>query len=224
MRFDVTDTGIGLTEEQAGKLFQAFSQADASTTRKYGGTGLGLAISKRLAELMGGTIGVASVYGQGSTFWFTARLGKGSMEPAAAQEASSEPSTTLEAVRGAHVLVVEDSKTNQIVARGMLKEYGVVIDIADNGRIGVEKVRAGNYDLVLMDMQMPEMDGLAATRAIRADPRFAQLPIVAMTANAMANERDQCLAAGMNDHLAKPIKATALAAVLTRWIAPQHVS
>jgi len=358
--FAVSDTGIGLTEEQAGKLFQAFQQADASTTRKYGGTGLGLAISKRLVELMGGEIGVTSTYGSGSTFWFTARLGasgaasrpvasasalqgrrvlvvddneqartimiemlrrmavvpeaaaSGAEALARAQTAAAdgrpfelafidwqmpgldgiETGKRLRAAAGgagprmivvtahgreelhqqadaagfesvllkpvhasmlfdalvrvfagdvaaaapaaakaaapaagdfsqlkdARVLLVEDSKLNQIVAKGILAETGVAVDVADNGEIAVAKVRERPYDIVLMDMQMPVMDGITATKAIRADARFAGLPIVAMTANAMASDRDACLAAGMNDHVAKPIDPQELFATLRRWV------
>jgi two-component system sensor histidine kinase/response regulator len=219
--FAVSDTGIGLTEEQAGKLFTAFQQADTSTTRKYGGTGLGLAISKRLAELMGGEIGVTSTYGAGSTFWFTARLGtNGAARTAGSAPApqAAAPATDFEQLKGARVLLVEDSKLNQIVAKGILAETGVAVDLADNGEIAVSKVRERPYDIVLMDMQMPVMDGISATKAIRADARFAALPIVAMTANAMASDREQCLAAGMNDHVAKPIDPQELFAKLRRWI------
>jgi two-component system sensor histidine kinase/response regulator len=352
VRFAVTDTGIGLTEEQVGRLFQAFQQADASTTRKHGGTGLGLAISKRLAELMGGDVGVTSEYGKGSTFWFTARFGKASapvrhlqpdlrgrrvlviddnaharqvlcemlrtltfvadeaaagpegialVERAATEgrpyeiafvdwqmpgidgietgrrinaggaaphlmlvtaygredvlqlaekagfagilvkplhasmlfdaivrlyapaiddraepEAAAEP--TPSDLAGARVLLVEDQKLNRIVAMGMLEQTGVAVEFAENGEIAVAKIREGVFDLVLMDMQMPVMDGIVATRAIRSDPRFDGLPIVAMTANAMASDREQCIEAGMNDHIAKPIDPRELFAALQRWI------
>ena len=358
--FAVSDTGIGLTEEQAGKLFQAFQQADASTTRKYGGTGLGLAISKRLVELMGGEIGVTSTYGSGSTFWFTARLGASGaasrpvasasalqgrrvlvvddneqartimiemlrrmavvpeaaasgaealtraqtaaadgrpfelafidwqmpgldgietgkrlraaaggagprmivvtahgreelhqqadaagfesvlLKPVhasmlfdalvrvfagdvaaaapAAAKAAAPAAGDFSQLKDARVLLVEDSKLNQIVAKGILAETGVAVDVADNGEIAVAKVRERPYDIVLMDMQMPVMDGITATKAIRADARFAGLPIVAMTANAMASDRDACLAAGMNDHVAKPIDPQELFATLRRWV------
>jgi CheY-like chemotaxis protein len=213
-----------LTEEQVGRLFQAFQQADASTTRKYGGTGLGLAISKSLAQLMGGAIGVVSTHGKGSTFWFTARLEKSVAEPAAAEASSEEAPAGLEGLHGARVLLVEDSKINQLVAIGLMEEARLTIDTADNGRIAVEKVAEGAYDLVLMDMQMPEMDGIEATKAIRADPRFAKLPIVAMTANAMAGDRERCLEAGMDDHVSKPIDPDELLRALQRWIHRQRVS
>jgi len=356
--FAVSDTGIGLTKEQASRLFKAFQQADTSTTRKYGGTGLGLVISRKLVQLMGGEIGVISEPGKGSVFWFTARLGKVSQsessflpkpelrskrvlvvddnsmartvlrdmlvtlgfatETAAsgmecldlvhkaahseqpydvvfidchmpdldgfetgkrirelggttprlvmmsaygreedltgAQEGGFEnllikpvsPTTLLDSiiraiapergetrvvkqetddptdetgdVRGARVLLVEDVEVNQEVARGMLEHFGISVDIAENGIIAVWKVGEQVYDAVLMDMQMPFMDGLTATRIIRSDKRFDKLPIIAMTANARASDREACLQAGMNDHLAKPIDHSILFASLSRWI------
>ncbi len=360
--FSVCDTGIGMTEEQVARLFQAFEQADLSTTRKYGGTGLGLAISKRLAELMGGDIEVTSELGKGSTFGFTARFGKSTQSPrrhlhrtdlrdrrvlviddnshartvlagmlasltfivdeapsgqegiemvgqaaklgkpydivfidwqmpgfdgietskriralpdlgtpphlvmvtaygredvlkqaeehgfanvlikpvtssmlfdtaisalGASIEATDkviprkqvEPSFDVDRVRGARVLLVEDNKTNQVVALGLLEDAELSVDLAENGEIAVRKVGDNNYDLVLMDVQMPVMDGLEATRVIRSDPRFRSLPIIAMTASAMAAERDRCLEAGMNDHIPKPIDPKHLLDVLLRWIA-----
>ncbi|HSF49031.1 MAG TPA: response regulator, partial [Burkholderiales bacterium] len=361
--FSVRDTGIGMTQEQVGRLFQAFEQADVSTTRKYGGTGLGLAISKRLAELMGGDIEVTSEPGKGSTFGFTARFGKSTQSPRRhlhradlrdrrvlviddnshartvlagmlasltfiVDEAPSgqegiemvgqaaelgkhyeivfidwqmpgldgietskriralpdlgtsphlvmvtaygredvlkqaeehgfanvlikpvtssilfdtavsalgasiegtdtvmarkqvEPSFDVDRTRGARVLLVEDNKTNQVVALGLLEDAEVSVDLADNGEIAVGKVRDHNYDLVLMDVQMPVMDGLEATRIIRSDARFRSLPIIAMTAGAMAADRDLCLEAGMDDHISKPIDPNHLRDVLLRWIAP----
>jgi PAS domain S-box-containing protein len=358
LHFAVSDTGIGLTREQIGRLFRAFEQADSSTTRQYGGTGLGLAICKRLVELMDGDIGVTSEPGRGSAFWFTARFGKGTVQsrparlplvdlrgtralmvddnanslaalaellasltfevdqamsggaavamaataagagrpydialidwqmPAMdgietarrllaegsmgaaphlvmvtgygreeafklAQDAGFatvlvkpiSPSTLFDAMmrvlgvadaghpgrrelapprattalRGLRILLAEDNELNQEVAIGLLEDAEVTIDIAENGAVAVEKVRAAPYDIVLMDMQMPIMDGIAATRQIRADDRYEDLPIVAMTANAMAGDREQCLAAGMNDHIAKPIDPDELFAVIGRW-------
>ena len=363
--FSVSDSGIGLTKEQMGRLFQAFEQADTSTTRQHGGTGLGLAISKRLANLMGGDVGVDSEIGKGSTFWFTARLGNGAasrrydvapdlrgrrvliiddnpqaravlssmlismtfeadeapsglegiemvrraaesnkpyeivfvdwqmpgldgfetgkriralpnlavapqlvmvtaygreevlkqaeensfanilIKPVTASmlfdsavealggsnsktyEAASSPTIELERIRGSRVLLVEDNELNREVALGLLEDAHLSIDIAENGRDAVEKVGEHNYDLVLMDMQMPVMDGLAATRAIRSKPQFRALPIIAMTANVMESDREKCTEAGMNDHLAKPIDPEALFACLTtldqtsRRISPQ---
>ena len=355
--FSVSDTGIGLTEEQIGRLFQAFQQADVSTTRKYGGTGLGLAISKRLAELMGGTIEVTSELGKGSTFRFSARLGKAAMAPRrrllqsdlrgrrvliiddnsqartvlssmlrnlafVADEAASGqegiemvrqaarcgepyeiafvdwqmpgldgvetgkrilalsdldapphlvmvtaygreevmklaeesgfenvlikpvtssilfdtavvalgadlevsetvaagPSFDIDRMRGARVLLVEDNEINQEVAIGQLEDAELFVDLAENGAVAVRMVRENDYDIVLMDMQMPVMDGIEATRAIRSDPNHQALPIIAMTANALVSDREACLQAGMNDHIAKPIDPDQLFGVLLRWI------
>jgi len=354
LRFAVRDTGIGLTEEQKARLFQSFQQADSSTTRKYGGTGLGLAISKKLAELMDGAVGVDSVPGDGSTFWFTARLGKGQphrslvphpdlrgrrllvvddnenarvvlndmlstmsfrVEAAASGKAAvtavrdaadrdpfdivfldwqmpgmdgieaaqairalglektphmimvtahgreemlkgtevariedvlikpvnpsvlfdaamralgaemdvdsevetgKAPAAALATIKGARVLLVEDNDFNQQVATELLSDMGVVVELAENGAIAVAKVKEAPWDLVLMDMQMPVMDGVTATRAIRDLGKT--LPVVAMTANAMESDRQRCLDAGMNDHLAKPIDPDELEAALLRWI------
>jgi signal transduction histidine kinase/DNA-binding response OmpR family regulator/HPt (histidine-containing phosphotransfer) domain-containing protein len=358
VHFAVRDTGIGLTQEQMGRLFQAFEQADASTTRQHGGTGLGLAISKRLALLMGGNVGVSSQVGQGSTFWFTAYLGKGegkaqrvvtpdlrgrrllviddnaqarevlssmlkSMtfkvdEAPSGQEgidlvrqaaergepydavfvdwqmpgmdgieagrrilalpnlsppphlvmvtaygreevmkqagetsfesvlikpvtpsmlfdsvvqalssgertdAGTHGSTSVgfnfEGIRGARVLLVEDNELNREVATGLLEDAPVTVSGADNGEVAIRMLNESKYDMVLMDMQMPVMDGLAATRAIRQNSQFKDLPIIAMTANAMAGDREKCLEAGMNDHLAKPIDPDKLFDALLRWI------
>jgi two-component system sensor histidine kinase/response regulator len=359
LRFEVRDTGIGLSSEQRARLFRSFEQADSSTTRKYGGTGLGLVISKRLAELMGGEVGVDSTPEVGSTFWFTALLGRStavvrrllpgadlrgrrmlvvddnanardvigemlrrmafavhavdsgpaalaelgraaaaghpyevvfldwqmpgmdgiatageirrlSLSPPprlvmvtaygrdelmkAAEEAGIRdvlikpvgasllfdtvmrtlgsdgslrprpaPATDLlpapGPLRGARVLLVEDNELNQEVASEMLLQVGLQVDVADNGQVAIDKASGGHYDLILMDVQMPVMDGLTATREIRRLPACATLPIVAMTANAMAGDRERCLAAGMNDHVAKPIDPEALWATLMRWIA-----
>jgi len=359
----VTDTGIGLTPEQQAKLFQSFQQADASTTRQYGGTGLGLAITKQIAQLMGGEVGVDSVNGQGSTFWFTARLGKsasqtvpqllrqdlegkrilvvddneaarlllkrllddlhlqvdaaasgpqaldmldhaasqgrpyealyldwqmpgmngielaqkvgrrayatppkmvlvtgygreevmrsaedtqldnvlikpvnGSMlfdsvarlfgqhvPPSLEKQTFNEATAvSLASIRDARVLLVEDNDLNQEVATELLRGAGLVVDVADNGQIAVEKVQAAAYDLVLMDMQMPVMDGLNATRIIRQMPQFQRLPIVAMTANAMQSDREACRAAGMDDHVAKPIEPQELFQALLKWVKPRE--
>ncbi len=357
--FSVTDTGIGLTEEQMGRLFQAFEQADASTTRQHGGTGLGLAISKRLAQLMGGDVGVNSEVGKGSTFWFTARLGNGAptvrragmpdlrgrkvliiddnpqarvvlssmltsmtfvvheaasglegiemVRQAAAQNEPYEiafvdwqmpgidgietgkriralpdlkvrpqlvmvtaygreevlkqaednafanvlikpvtPSMLLDSaievlgtsdekvfdipaehkqdvgrLRGARVLLVEDNELNREVALGLLEDAHLAIEMAENGEVAVKMVNQKQYDVVLMDMQMPVMDGITAAKIIRADSRHAALPIVAMTANVMAADREKCIDAGMNDHVSKPIDPDELFTVLLRWIKPR---
>jgi signal transduction histidine kinase/DNA-binding response OmpR family regulator/HPt (histidine-containing phosphotransfer) domain-containing protein len=363
VRFSVSDTGIGLSEEQMGRLFRAFEQADASTTRNYGGTGLGLAISKKLAELMGGGVGVESQQGKGSTFWFTARLHKGAAgskrkmpqpdfrgrrvlviddnapartifadmlagmtfvvdqapsggegvemvrrsaetgqpydlvfvdwqmpgidgietgrqiralrktasaphllmvtaygreemlkqagetgfedvlikpvspsvlfdasiraltgdaeQPAEHAPAQASPAGAPELIRGARVLLVDDNEINREVAVGLMEPAQLAIDQAANGEQAVRMVGQCAYDIVLMDVQMPVMDGYEATRAIRANPKFRDLPIVAMTANAMASDREKCIEAGMNDHIVKPIDPDHLFATLARWVKPR---
>jgi signal transduction histidine kinase/DNA-binding response OmpR family regulator/HPt (histidine-containing phosphotransfer) domain-containing protein len=359
--FSVSDTGIGLTEEQMGRLFRAFEQADASTTRQHGGTGLGLAISKRLAQLMGGDVGVNSEMGKGSTFWFTAMLGNGALRsgqtpkpnlrgrrvliiddnPQAravlasmlgsmtfivheapsglegiemvrhaaevgepyeiafidwqmpgidgietgrriralpnitrpphlvmvtaygreevlkqaednafanvlikpvtpsmlfdsaievlgitqenVSEAQSGPALELSRLRDARVLLVEDNDLNREVALGLLEDAHLSIDQAENGEAAVRMVGERQYDLVLMDMQMPVMDGITATKAIRLNPKFAKLPIIAMTANVMATDREKCIEAGMNDHVSKPIDPHELFNTLLRWIEPREL-
>jgi signal transduction histidine kinase/DNA-binding response OmpR family regulator/HPt (histidine-containing phosphotransfer) domain-containing protein len=361
--FSVSDTGIGLTDEQMGRLFRAFEQADASTTRQHGGTGLGLAISKKLAQLMGGDVGVSSEAGKGSTFWFTSYLARGEgvarraarpdlrgrrvliiddnaqarevlssmltsmtfvvheapsgqegtelvrqaadrrepyeivfidwqmpgldgietgkliralpnlstpphlvmvtaygreevlrqaeqtsfenvlikpvtpsmlfdsvvqvltdvRDPARGPQIAS-PEIDLSSIHGARVLLVEDNELNREVAIGLLEDAHLSIDQAENGAIAVQRVSKCDYDLILMDMQMPVMDGITATKAIRSNPRFASLPILAMTANAMDRDREMCLAAGMNDHLAKPIDPDKLYGALLQWIRPRAAS
>ncbi len=219
LRFSVRDTGIGIQADQLPLLFQSFQQADVSTTRQYGGTGLGLAISKRLAELMGGEVGVESTPGQGSTFWFTAQLGRGAEAVAShASRNRAESPPNLAVLTGRRVLLVEDNELNQEVATAFLREFELDVDLAPDGATAVEKVRGTIYDVVLMDMQMPVMDGLTATRAIRALPNRVGLPIIAMTANAMAGDRERCLAAGMNDHIAKPINPQKLLNKLRQWV------
>ena len=359
----VRDAGIGLTEEQMGRLFHSFSQADTSTTRKFGGTGLGLAISKKLAELMGGEVGVESELGKGSTFWFTARLGKGaglqrkpvlasdlqgkhvlvvddnrnarlvlsdmltsmnlkvdqvdsgeaaiaivdraeaegapyelvfldwqmpgmdSIEtvqrlidlplkrlphlimvtnygheediteienanikevlikpvsasmlfdcvtrilggvvesPRPAVDSINDTFRKLSTIKGARILLVDDNELNQEVATELLREAGFVVDLASNGLIALNQARTTDYDIVLMDMQMPVMDGLTATKEIRKESHLKDLPVVAMTANAMQGDRDRCIAAGMNDHVAKPIEPEDLWKALLKWIKPRH--
>ena len=225
LRFAVHDTGIGLTEEQCSRLFQSFQQADTSTTRQYGGTGLGLAISKQLALLMGGDVGVDSVPGEGSTFWFTARLGKGQGRLApAGDDASIGVSATLASLaslRGARILLVEDNELNQEVACGLLADAGFVVDIADNGQKAVQKIQEASYDIVLMDMQMPVMDGVTASIEIGKLGCYGHIPIVAMTANAMQSDRERCFSAGMLDFLTKPINPDQLWQVLQKWIKPR---
>jgi PAS domain S-box-containing protein len=219
LHFSVRDTGIGISGEQHGRLFGQFSQVDASTTRRYGGTGLGLAISKQLAQLMGGEIGVISDAGRGSEFWFTARFGRSAVasQPTVAASGSPRPSLPNDFV--GYVLVAEDNIVNQQVALAFLRKLGVRADAVGNGREAIAALQSTPYDLVLMDVQMPEMDGFDATRAIRSSrgPRSG-VPIVAMTALAMEGDRERCLEAGMEDYISKPIAAAALVRVLERWL------
>jgi two-component system, sensor histidine kinase and response regulator len=222
--FEVQDTGIGITSEAMARLFTAFEQADSSTTRRYGGTGLGLAITRQLARLMGGDAGVTSQLGVGSTFWFTVRLAK--TDAAVVVLETDRPSKDAEAIlardyRGARLLLVEDDPTNQEVALGLLSQQGLVVELAENGAEALFKVIGGQFDLVLMDMQMPVMDGLKATRQIRQLSNGRDIPILATTANAFAEDREQCLAAGMNDFIAKPLNASELFATLLHWLPPR---
>ena len=220
VRFSVEDTGIGITPEQIGRLFQAFEQADASITRKFGGTGLGLAISQRLARLMGGECGVESTAGVGSTFWFTAYLqrGHGVIPRRASPVVAGADVQLRQRHPGRRILLAEDNEVNLEVALAMLHGVSLQVDTAADGREALTLAQAGAYDLVLMDMQMPDMGGLEATRAIRELPGWADCPIVALTANAFDEDRRACAAAGMNDFLSKPMDVVALYACLLRWL------
>jgi signal transduction histidine kinase/CheY-like chemotaxis protein len=220
VRFEVVDTGIGITPEQQATIFAAFTQADESTSRRYGGTGLGLSICSQLVGLMGGHIGVRSAPGQGSTFWFTATL-----TPAQAPLLSPAPSPPRPALPrdDVQLLLVEDNLINQQVALGLLRKLGYAADVALNGREALVALAQRRYDVVLMDCQMPELDGFEATTLIRSAESTVldhQVPIVAMTANAMAGDRERCTAVGMNDYLAKPVRKAELAAALARWANP----
>lgn len=219
LRFQVRDTGIGMTEEQCRKLFQPFTQADSSITRRFGGTGLGLTITKRLVEIMGGDIVVRSVPQQGSLFEFTALFGRLPDTEQASWEAAGDVQDFAPAAGagGARILLAEDNEINRIIVGELLEAMGHRVDAAVDGGEAVNMARANDYDLVLMDIQMPEMDGITAARHIRAMTSRDRLPIVAMTANAMQSDRDRSLEAGMNDHLTKPIDPAVLRAVVERW-------
>lgn len=218
LRFEVKDTGIGIEKGKLDCLFQPFEQADSSTTREFGGTGLGLAITKKLAEMMGGAVGVESTPGLGSLFWFTVRLKKTTALP---QESIVEIITMeklKESFGGSRLLLVEDDPFNQEVAQVMLMDVGMQVDCAENGEQAVEMVKQNDYALILMDKQMPKMDGLEATRQIRKLDKGRNIPIVALTANAFAADRQDCMEAGMNDFLTKPVMPDLLHSTLYKWL------
>ena len=219
LRFSVLDTGIGIAPEVQSRLFAAFEQADSSTTRLYGGSGLGLTITRRIAEAMGGTVGVRSLPDQGSCFWFTVCLPQAS---GTLLESSLQASDVLQQLREncrqRRVLLVDDEPINREIAQALLEDAGLTPDIARDGVEASHLARLQNYDLILMDMQMPRMDGIEACRQIRQHSGNTQVRIVAMTANAFADDKARCLAAGMNDFLVKPIKPQDFYAQLLRWL------
>ena len=221
VRFEVSDTGMGIDADAQSRLFQSFEQADNSMARKFGGTGLGLAICKRLVELMGGEIGVDSTPEQGSTFWFVVPLKK--REPVIVAPAPNSPTVTAErqlqaAHAGTPVLLAEDEPITQEISRGLLEDAGMVVDVANDGQQALELARQNRYALILMDMQMPIMNGIEATQAIRAGSLNQTTPILAMTANAFDEDREVCLAAGMNEHISKPVDPPKLYGILLEWL------
>jgi CheY-like chemotaxis protein/HPt (histidine-containing phosphotransfer) domain-containing protein len=214
VRFDVSDHGIGMTPEQSSQLFMPFQQADASTTRRYGGTGLGLAICRKLADLMGGQVGVKSEFGAGSNFWFSMPLLWGQDMPAV-PELTEQWQGSLS---GSTVLVVDDNHLNQRVALELLEAVGAQVVIAGDGLAALNVLAQREVDCVLMDVQMPVMDGMQATRRIRDDSKFGNLPVIAMTANARGEDEQQCRDAGMNDFIAKPVVPQQLYSKLSHWL------
>lgn len=221
MRFEVKDSGIGVPQEAQTSLFSSFQQADASTTRKYGGTGLGLAICKQLVQLMGGKIGLVSKPDFGSTFWFELELPKGGDELADEEVVFFEDAekTLIAEFSGVRILVAEDDEINQEVARCLLEDIGLVIDLAKDGQQAIDLAKQNHYALILMDMQMPNINGINASIAIRnGESRNRATPILAMTANAFAEDRSACLEAGMNDHISKPVVPEHLYSTLLKWL------
>jgi signal transduction histidine kinase/CheY-like chemotaxis protein/HPt (histidine-containing phosphotransfer) domain-containing protein len=217
--FEVQDSGIGMTTTQQEKLFKAFQQAEISTSRTHGGTGLGLVISKQLTELMGGEIGISSTPGQGSTFWFTIDI-----------EHDNTPISNIAGnncmvdLSGRHILIVDDNKLNQQIAQELLHEKGIITEVANDGLEAIELVSCNHFDVVLMDVQMPILDGLEATRLIRISKPSSELPIIAMTANATKRERERCLSSGMDDFIAKPIQPKKINNLLAQWLQQKTVS
>ena len=221
LRFRIIDTGIGLSEEQQNHLFSAFNQADNSTTRLYGGTGLGLAISKQLVEIMGGTIGVDSHLGVGSCFFFTATLDKQrNLQTLATTDSPINATDNSSDFNDISLLMVDDNLINQEIVQEMSRSKGIQVDIANNGKEAISMVSNKEYSIVLMDCLMPVMDGYQASQIIRANPLHDKLPIIAMTANVMPEDKEHCLASGMNDHISKPIEWDEFFQILARWVKP----
>jgi len=228
VRFEVQDRGIGMSEDEVAQLFQSFHQADTSTTRRYGGTGLGLVISQQLAELMGGRVGVESRLGEGSTFWFTARLDRpsrampdevdGGDSGNGANAYDPQQAGLFESIRGASILLVEDNIFSQQVGQELLEDGGATVCVANNGKEAIDLLLKERFDCVLMDVQMPVMDGFEATRLIRAHPRLSGTLVIAMTANAGRDDQQRCMDAGMDEFVTKPVAPRLLFAVLAKWL------
>jgi CheY-like chemotaxis protein len=217
--FTVTDTGIGMSQENQARIFKPFFQADSSITRRFGGTGLGLALARELVLLMGGNIWCESEPGRGAAFSFTSRLklNAGKCQATAATGDVISRAAAAARLTGLKVLVAEDNDLNQMLIRELLRKLGLEATLVENGRLALESLEREHFDLVLMDVQMPEMDGLTATRLIRKRENLQKLPIVAMTARAMAGDREEAFSAGMDDYLTKPLNARELTLCLLRW-------